>query len=149
MWKAEKIPRVSWKWNHTFAQKTQLSCSLPLRAHGKLNARNRKACFNRITLRGGNTPSVEPKWGWGREMIGSFIEFHSWNFLRSATSISSLFNLHVRILQQRYIRGFSGKPGSKVFRCWRQWERRTEKKTQSFMQSPSCICSENAIQLAV
>ena len=50
----------------------------------------------------------------------SFIEFHSWNFLRKGTSISSVFHLHVRVLQQRYINGFSRKTAGTVLWSWRQ-----------------------------
>ena len=66
-------------------------------------------------------PHLRSKVGmWRGDDRQSFIEIHSWNFLRKATSISALFTLHVRLLQEQYIRGLFGKPEERELRCWQQ-----------------------------
>ena len=85
--------------------------------------------FNRSTVPGGTATSAKQSGDEKERRRHSFIEMLSWNFPRKATRISALFNLHVRVVQQKYIRGFPRKPRVRVVRRWGQ--SRKEKKRES------------------
>ena len=143
----KKKPRGSWRAHRTFTQKKQFSCSLTLRAYGKLSLWKSKQFFiteapcileplpvrSKVCMRKGDERQ-------------RFIEFHSWKFLRKVTSISALFNWHVRVSHEKYHRSFSWTPGSRVPRCCGWMGKSKTENTPSFIEIMSCICSENAIQ---
>lgn len=65
-----------------------------------------------------------------------FIEIHSWNVLRNSSGIPALFNLHVRVQQQKYISGFPRKPWVRVVRSWGQSRKERKTKCPEFHGRP-------------